>query len=311
MLSLDSLFNGLKLIMNKKKSDVIYRKGFYRKSYIYIFAAILASNIIPLSDALAKISSSNHSIIQIVWARFFFFTIISSIFLLYTNSYVLLKPSGEKFLIFRGGALLISIFLFYSSLQFLPLASALSIWFIQPFILILLTNFFLGERVKLMVWVAILVGFFGVLVANKPEFTGFHWATFLAAGSGVAYAYFLFITRLASDGRTAVEVTYQTGIIGSIVCSILVVPFWSWPSLDTWILFLLIGCISALSHYLTVFAYSNESASKLAPLSYTELIGAAILGFIIFSDIPDLWSITGFLLIIISGVYLTLISPPE
>lgn len=272
-----------------------------------IILVIVSNQVIPLSDSLAKLSSDNHSIIQVIWARFFFYTVFTGLYLIYSNSLTSLAPSVRSVFFARGALLLAAVSLFYGSLQYLPVANALSLWFIQPFALIVLSSVICKERIHPLVWASAAIGLLGVIIANRPEIMSFHWSMMAALASGIIYAVFLLLTKRPDKAKSPMEATYQTGLVGTVISSAVVIPFWNAPTVNEWMAFIFIGLLSAFAHFLTVVAYSNARSSRLAPFSYTELVGAAIFGFIFFSDVPSIWTIVGLIAIAISGMTVVLL----
>jgi drug/metabolite transporter (DMT)-like permease len=162
----------------------------------------------------------------------------------------------------------------------------------------------LGEIVGRHRWAAVFLGFVGVMVVIRPGLTIINWVSILPLTTALLYAGVQISTRIL--GRTDGALTtllYSSGG-GVIVSTIGVMFFWVTPSLQQWLVLGWMGFLGALSHYLMIKAYAIAPASLLAPFDYTTLIWATILGFVVFGDLPDTWTVVGAIIIMSSGLYL-------
>lgn len=267
---------------------------------------IAAWQIIPFMDAIAKHLSAVYPIVQLVWARFFFHFIIVVPVLLWRHGPRSLLAERPILQIGRGFFLLMATFTFFWSIKYIPLATAVSLIFIEPIILTVLAARFLGEQVSISRWLAVLTGFLAVLIIIRPGFEGFHWASLLAIGAAISFACFLLSTRmLAGTTPPLVTLVYQS-ICGLVVTSAILPFVWVTPDLTTLALMITLGAVAALSHFLLITAFEHAEASHLAPLSYTEIIMATILGYWWFGDLPDLWSWVGMAMIIATALYVSM-----
>lgn len=199
----------------------------------------------------------------------------------------------------------ISTAFYTTALLLIPLTTATSIAFTGPLLVVALSGPMLGEKVGPRRWAAVLVGFIGALVIIRPGGAVMHWADFLVIASAASYAAYQLLTRriaLYDSSRTTGVYT----IVVTLVVSAAVVPFfWTTPvSLIDWLLFASMGVAGGLGHFFMVKAYQYGQASIVGPFDYGQLIGATILGSIVFSEFPDLWTWIGAALLISSGLYI-------
>jgi drug/metabolite transporter (DMT)-like permease len=205
----------------------------------------------------------------------------------------------------RGASLLIATLTSFYAVHYLPLTQATSISFISPLIVAVIAGPLLGEWIGARRIAAVLVGFAGVLVVTRPGSTAFQPAMGLAVIVAIANAFYSVTTRLLA-GRDRSETTlFYTGLVGSIVF-LPVVPFiWVAPaSPQIWGVMAMLGVFGAGGHWLLILAHKHAPASVLAPFFYAQLLVAALLGLVVFGEVPDRWTVTGGAIVMASGLYL-------
>ena len=260
--------------------------------------------LLPFMDGIAKYLSSELHFLQVVWGRYFFMLIISIplSFLFFRQE--LKFPNSLSVQLWRSFFLFLSTIFFFYAISLISLAEALTLAFVSPIIVTILSIFYLGEKVGIHRWTAVVIGFFGVLLIVRPGFVEFNFASFSALAAGISYAFYIIYTRKLSFSDSAVVTLIFTGSVGCIIIS-LIVPF-VWSSLDfKQILFLiLLASIGTLGHFLIILSLRLGEASKLAPLGYFEIITNIFVGYVFFNDLPDIWIYFGLFLIVISGLYI-------
>jgi drug/metabolite transporter (DMT)-like permease len=266
-------------------------------------ALILASTVfLGTSDVTAKYLSATLPSIEIAWIRFVVFALIVSPAILGSPRQALHSPR-PGLQVMRGIALLLSSLLFISGLRFLPIAEASATSFVSPLFVTALSIVFLGERVGVRRWIATAVGLIGVLIILRPGTGAFHPAAFFPIVSALAWASTLVMTRVMSGREHAVTTMTYSSIVGVCVLSALVLPVWVAPSWHDVLFGILIGVASTAGQWIVVLAFRYADASVLAPFSYTQLLWVSIFGFLIFDELPDLWTSTGAAFIVGSGLY--------
>lgn len=263
-----------------------------------------AMTLVPIMDGLAKTLSAGHSTAQVVWARYFFHLAFLLPLVLWRYGRAALLPKRPVAQVLRGGLLLGSTVLFFAAIRTMPLADALALIFVYPFIVTALSPLLLGEPVGPRRWAAVLVGFAGALIVIRPGFGVFQWSALLAVGAGTIYAFYVLATRrLAGSSPPLVTLAY-TALLGAVVMSA-VAPFdWAAPSPRGWALMALMGLIAASGHFLLIKAYEQAPASLLSPYGYSEMVMATLVGFVAFGDFPDAGTWLGVAVIVASGLYI-------
>jgi drug/metabolite transporter (DMT)-like permease len=267
-------------------------------------ALILTSTIfLGCSDVTAKYLSATLPSIEIAWIRFLVFSLIMVPAILPGTRLFALRTERPGLQVMRGIALLSSSLFFISGLRFLPIAEASATGFIAPLFVTALSIAFLGEKVGVRRWLATITGLIGVLIILRPGSSAFHPAAFFPIVSALAWAGTLIMTRTMSGRERAVTTMTWSAITGVCVISALVPLVWVTPSWHDILFGVFIGIASTAGQWIVVLAFRYADASVLAPFSYTQLVWVSVLGFFVFGEIPDLWTIAGAAVIVCSGLY--------
>jgi len=267
-------------------------------------ALILASTVfLGTSDVTAKYLSATLPSIEIAWIRFVAFALIMVPAMLPGSPLYALHTDRRGLQLMRGVALLGSSLFFISGLRFLPIAEASATGFVSPFFVTALSILFLSERVGVRRWLATAVGLIGVLIILRPGSGAFHPAAVFPLVSALAWACTLIMTRMMSGRDRAITTMTYSSIAGVCVLSALVPFVWVTPSWHDILFGIFIGIASTAGQWIVVLAFRYADASVLAPFSYTQLLWVSILGFVIFGEIPDIWTVVGAVFIVASGLY--------
>lgn len=270
-----------------------------------ILAILLAMSCFSVLNAMSKTLSATFPVMEVIWARYFFaFVFMLAIFLPRAGR-ELFRIRRLDTQVLRGLLLFFSSYLYFHGIAVLPLAEAASISLTAPIIVTALSTRLLGEQVGPRRWAAVVVGFIGALIVVRPGADAFDWHVLLIVGSTICSAlYQLFSRRYGQTERPDASATLAT-IVGTLAASP-VLPFeWVTPSWDWRLaLFVGMGVMAGAGHYFLTIAYSQAPAAVISPFNYTQLIGAALLGFLVFNELPDFWTWIGAAVIIASGLYI-------
>ena len=265
---------------------------------------ILASTVfLGTSDVIAKYLSATLPSIEIAWIRFLVFALIMAPAMVPGSPVYALRTAQVGRQLWRGAALLCSSLFFISGLRFLPIAEASATGFVSPLFVTALSILFLGERVGLRRWLATVVGLIGVLIILRPGTSAFHPAAFFPLVSALGWASTLIMTRMMSGKEHASTIMTYSSITGVCILTALVPFVWVVPSWHDILFGILIGVASTAGQWIVVLAFRYADASVLAPFSYSQLLWVSILGFLIFGEVPDVWTVTGAIFIVASGLY--------
>jgi S-adenosylmethionine uptake transporter len=271
---------------------------------------IAAMLMLPGIDAIAKWLSGSVSSGQVTWSRFFFQIILMSP--------LLLKTRGPWFTpalalhAARGSLIAFATLFFFSGLAYLPLADAISIFFIEPLLVTLLSALFFKEAIHWRRISAISLGFVGALIIIRPTFGEVGFAALYPVGAAFCFSFYIVLTRKLVKHEDPIRLQFFAGIFGCLVMSIalafgtaqgVAILTAAWPTTDHWLLLGALGLIATVCHLLVVYAYRLASIGVLAPFQYVEIIGATILGLVIFEEFPDTVTWVGVAIIVSSGMY--------
>jgi drug/metabolite transporter (DMT)-like permease len=267
---------------------------------------ISAWMLLPIMDGLAKHLSTEIHFIQVVWGRYFFMALISLSITFFFFNNNLKWPNNIKIQLIRSLFLFLSTILFFYAISVISLAEALTLAFVSPMIVTLLSAIILKEQVGIRRWSAVIIGFTGVLCVVRPGFNEINLATITALGCGICYAFYIISTRKLSNQDNPLLTLIFTGLSGSIVISLIVPFYWSSLTITQLILLISLALIGTLAHFLLILSLNYAEASKLAPLTYSEIVMNVIIGYYFFGDFPDQWIWLGLIIIVSSGVYISL-----
>lgn len=267
----------------------------------------------PLLDVAAKLASSSVPVGQITAARFMIQCALMAPFIKVMGLSLRVPRAQWLPLILRALFLLFATFCFITAIRVMPLADALAIVFIAPFIVLLVGKFYLGEDVGPRRIAACLVGFVGVLFVIQPSFAAFGAVALIPLGTAAAFAFYILVTRGLSRQVHPVALQFHTGLIASVFCiPILLLSQGSGsdlfdPVMPTGIFWLWLfgaGFFATVSHMMMTYALSLAPSATLAPLQYFELPVATVFGYLVFNDFPNALSQLGIAIIIGAGLYM-------
>ena len=258
-------------------------------------------------DATAKYMGTiaKLPVTQVVWLRF-----VSQFLLIVLVAGIVAIPrllSTQRFWhqVSRSCLMLGSTFLNFLALKSLRLDQTQTVYFLAPFVVALLSGPFLGEWIRWRRMLAILVGFSGIIVAVRPGMTALDPALLLALGSMLCYAVFMLLTRYLAPHDPPEVTLFYSLLAGTFVMGPLAMVDWVWPRDPlTWALLVSMGFWGGLGHYIFIIAYRHAPAATLAPFIYLGLITHVSVGYLVFGQLPDQWTLAGAAIVIASGIYL-------
>ena len=200
-------------------------------------------------------------------------------------------------------ALVTSVFVALSFIN-LPLAEASALIFTSPIFLTALSPWLLGEKVGWQRWSAVLFGFAGVVVMIEPGSSAFTIWAFVPLIAALCSASRDIVTRRLGIVDSATTVMFYTSIV-ALIGGAISMP-WSGPApnAEQWALFVLSGIFVSLAHLLIVMALQLAEGPTVAPLKYVSLVWSAILGYLIWGDVPGTWKVLGAMMVVAAGLFI-------
>jgi len=265
---------------------------------------VLATLLFTVTNTFAKLLGQHHEIPQIIWARYTFHFVFIALLLRHALP-ATLKTRHFKLQIGRSLLLLFSSALYFTGFTLLPLAESAAMINITPLVVTILAVPLLGERVGVRRGTGVLLGFIGALIIVRPGMESFSTAAIFPLTAAFTYALYQLATRHVSHADSAMTSITYTALAGMIIGSGAVPFFWTPPDTTGWMMMVGMGVSGGTGHYAMIQAYSAAEVSAVAPFTYAVLIWMIVSGYIVFGDLPDIWTLVGALIIATSGLYIS------
>ncbi len=264
---------------------------------------VLGFCFFALGDALAKLLTNSLPSLQIVWFRTLGL-FIGVCVLIAARGVSVLKSARPGLQVLRGLGAVGSAMCFIVAIRYVPLADAVAVTFVAPFIVTALGALLLQEPVGPRRWLAIVIGFVGMLIVIRPGQGVVHPAIFLVVVAATFFAFRQLLSRWLSGVDSVVTTVAYTSIVTFSVTGIAQLLVWVTPSgLDVILLIAGLALCGAVGEILIIRALDIAQSVALAPCHYTLIIWGTFYGFVFFDDLPDQWTLVGGLVIVVSGIY--------
>jgi len=266
---------------------------------------VVAVGIFAVMDTIAKYLARSYPVSGVVWARYAANLAVLLVFFTARGELRRLRTSRPGLQIMRGLLLAGASLLYFTSLTVLPLAEAAAIGFVMPLFLSVLAVPMLGERMDGARLAAVMVGLAGALVIVRPGAAVFTPYALLPVGMALCNALYQILTRKVAGVEHPLTSLVWGAIVGTVLLA-LALPFaWVTPANPWhWGLLAVIGVLASVGHFTLIRAYDYASATGLAPFFYTQLVWVMLLGWLVFGDFTDAWSLLGMGIIVVSGIYI-------
>ncbi len=265
-----------------------------------VIAAVACFSTLDTTTKL--ISTAGVPLLMALWFRYFFQAVATTALVLPTRGWRSLRTDHPRFQLLRGLLLLTSSLFAFLSLSHIPVAEFTSIVAIAPLVITLLAATALDERVSRLRWTLIIGGFIGTLIIIRPGSEHFGWSTLFPLVVVVTNSWFQVLTSKLARTEDPLTMHFYTGWVGTLIAS-LALPF-VWTTLASgwlWGGLVLMGVAATAGHWLLIMAYTRTTAATLTPFFYVQIGFAMLGGWLIFSHVPDIWSLAGIGMIAICG----------
>ena len=279
--------------------------------------------LFSIQDSLIKYIFEDAALYELYFGRTLTALILLALYLKITSQKLVMKTYYPLLTTVRVICFFFGFSFFYISLTYMSLAMANALFFSSPFFISILAIVFLGEKVGIRRWLAIIVGFLGVYIVLNPNFENFDYTKLAPVACALFYAISMTITKITSDKDSVYSQMFHL-YIGAIGISIIFFIFtgkgqfntFSDPTLQfilrewftnptySWPFIIIMGLVASLSFYFVFSAYSIASPSVVSLFEYSLIIWAIIIGYLLFNDIPTARTFIGVALIIGAGVYI-------
>jgi S-adenosylmethionine uptake transporter len=268
-----------------------------------VILMLLGDFMFALNDALGKWLVATFTVGQVMFIRSIGAFIVLGPMIARQGTAQLVRVDRPVFHGFRAMLTAVESTLFYAAVVYLPLADVMSFYMAGPIYVAALSHVMLGEKVGWRRWIAILIGFIGVLVILRPTSAAFSTGSVIALIGSFAFALTIITGRMLRGTSDTTLVTWQT-ICSLIIGGILCIGAWTPTEAFDWGAMLLLGVVACIAHLLIVRALKLAPAATLAPLHYTLLLWAIVFGWFFFGDIPDSQTIIGAGIVVLAGLFI-------
>jgi drug/metabolite transporter (DMT)-like permease len=273
------------------------------KEFVGILFAVAAYFSFSILDAFQKTAVINHSIFQLLFIKYIFTLLLSCSEAKRKKNYKFWQSNNVKLQVLRSFFSIIESGCFVLAFRYLSLADVHSVGSLTPVIIVALSALILKENVSPKTWIAIFVGFLGVLIILRPGLSIFDIKSLLPLMAAFFLGLYQVVTRKVSENDSTETSLFYTSLIGFIVMSILAFVYWQPLTLNSYFLFTGIGIFFSMGIYFQIIALSKARASIIQPFHYTLIFWAIILGYLVYDDLPDIPTIVGAIIIATSGIY--------
>lgn len=277
----------------------------YTPGTLGIVLILLANLGFAGMDAVSKTLTMEYSVAQILWVRFAFFAGFATILAWRRGGGIVgqFRTTRPVFQTARALLLVAEIGCFILAFRYMQLAETHSIGAIFPLVITALSAIWLGERVGVRRWTAVAIGFTGMLVILRPGLSVFDPVALLPLAGATMFAVYQVMTKVIARTDSMETTLLYTGWVGFAAMTFFGPFDWEWPDARGWGLLMLAGLLGSIGHATVIKALEIAPASVLQPFNYTLLVWATAIGFVVFGDLPDLWTVAGAGIIVASGLY--------
>jgi len=264
---------------------------------------VLATFVLATVNVIVKHLVGNYSVMQLVWARYFFHIVLVVAFLRskFFRGFV---TKNVKTQMARSALLAVGTALYFAGLIYIQIAEASASSFIIPVLVTALAAPILGEKVGLKRWIGVCIGAIGALIIIRPGMGIMHIAILLPFGTAFVHAFYQILTRKLSATDSPMTTLAYTAVVGTVLSCLAAPFFWTQPDREGWVMLILVGVLGGVGHYFLIKAYESAQAPVVAPFFYTHFLWTTLFGVTVFGDLPDMWTFVGAGIIFLSGLYI-------
>lgn len=253
-------------------------------------------------DTTTKVVSASVPVLMALWFRYFFQAVATTAAVLPLRGRAVLRTAHPKFQCLRGVLLLTSSLFSFFSLKYMPVGEFTAVVMITPLVITLMAATALKEKVSPLRWALVAGGFTGTMMIIRPSGEDFDWTLLLPLGLVASNAWFQTLTSKLAQTEDPMTMHFYTGWVGALLAT-LALPF-VWTPLDSpwlWAGLVLMGMMGTVGHFLLILGYARTPAATLTPFLYAQIGFAMVGGWLVFSHVPDRWSLLGIAMIAVCG----------
>ena len=254
-----------------------------------ILIALVASFCAVLMSVFLKLAQNDINVFTVGFLRFFFGLILILPFIIKSN-FNIYKTNNFKFHLARSIINVPMMILGFAALMYIPLEQIKAIGFLSPILVVILSVLILKERIYIIRILALIIGFFGVLIILRPGIIEINVGAYMVLLSGLLWSTVIIITKFMSKEDSPMTIlTYQYTFVSIFILPLALI-YWTNPTLNSLYYALLAAIVGTVLHLCINNSYRLADLSVIQPVWFTQLIFASVFGFSIFGEIPDGWT---------------------
>jgi drug/metabolite transporter (DMT)-like permease len=273
------------------------------RPWLGILFMCIACALFPVQNAFVKLLTGIYPFQQVVWIRLAVHLALMCVVFLPRNGLGLLRTRSPVQQVICSAGLLGSTLFFFSSAKYVGVTEAIAISFVSPLAVTFLAWPLLGERITFVRLASVVIGFAGVMIVIRPGSSVFQWASLMMLASAIFYAVYQIVVRRVSAVDSPATTAFYCALGCTLATSFLVPGHWKDPA--NWrdlAMMVSLGISGGFGHYCVARAFSYAPANLIAPLNYTQMIGSVAIGYLMFAEIPDVYTWLGSGVIIAAGL---------
>ncbi|MDF1748522.1 MAG: DMT family transporter [Alphaproteobacteria bacterium] len=269
-----------------------------------ILMIVMAMFIFACQDTVTKQLAQTYDAPQILWVRFLFFGVFAVILSSWNVPLKQVVKAHRPWLqIVRSLLIVLEISAFVLALRVLSLAETHALFASFPLMVTAMSALILREKVGIRRWAAVLVGFSGVLIILRPGLGVFQLESLIALSAALMFSIYHVLTRIVSRNDSSNTSMLYMAVIGAAIMTCIGPFYWIEPTAHAWRLLAMLSLTGAVGHLLLIKALECAPASTLQPFNFTLLVWATIMGYVVFNNLPDMWTLIGGAVVVCSGLY--------
>ena len=272
-----------------------------------IIFMLLTCVIVTTSAILIKTLGQELNTFQVVMLRCFFTLMITLTFNFHIGK-PLFRTNRPKMMAYRSTLTFTVVVANFYAISHLPLIEVTALQFSKPLFLIVLAAVFIGERIRIFRTSATIVGFIGIIIILHPWDNaisgGLKFAHVAALIAAFSMSVLAILSRIMTKDHNPITLVFYANAGTVLLCMIPALYFWTTPSLHQMLFIAGLGITTFCAQYCMIIAYKYAKVTVVTPFEYFRIIFAAIVGYFIFSEIPDTWTIWGGTLICASTLFI-------
>ena len=221
------------------------------------------------------------------------------------NKFKAIKSKNIKLQFFRSLINVISMVTWFAAIGMLQLEKATALGFTTPLFTTILAVIILGEIIKIHRITALVLGFFGVLIIVRPGYLPLDSGTLLMLTASLSFSFVLIMVKKLSNVDSSLTIIFYHLLFMTPLTLVMAIFYWEGINFNQFLIFTFMASFGLISHWCLAEAFKMSDTTFIMPLQFTKLIWASIIGYLIFSELPDIWTWFGAIIIFISAIYIT------